>query len=148
MKKADRIYYGGDYNPDQWDAKTIEKDMVLFKKAGVNLVVLPVFSWAKLEPDEGGYHFEWLDEIIDKIWENGIHVCLATPTTAQPAWLSARYPEVLPVDVAGRKRPHGMRVCYMAEYFLPDVSQLRPLPFFYETRILTQEDFAPLYRPE
>lgn len=112
MKKADRIYYGGDYNPDQWDAKTIEKDMELFKKAGVNLVVLPVFSWAKLEPDEGEYHFEWLDEIIDKIWENGIHVCLATPTTAQPAWLSARYPEVLPVDVAGRKRTHGMRVYF------------------------------------
>ena len=44
--------------------------------------------------------------------------------------------------------PHGAAVKFMAEYFLPDVSQLRPLPCFYETRILTQEDFAPLYRPE
>ena len=80
MKKADRIYYGGDYNPDQWDDKTIEEDMRLFKKAGINLLTLPVFSWARLEPDEGVYCFEWLDRIIDKIWENGIYVCLATPT--------------------------------------------------------------------
>lgn len=112
MKKADRIYYGGDYNPDQWDDRTIEEDMRLFKKAGINLLTLPVFSWAKLEPDEGVYDFEWLDRIIDKIWEAGIHVCLATPTTAQPAWLSTRYPEVLPVDIAGRKRTHGMRVFF------------------------------------
>lgn len=112
MKKADRIYYGGDYNPDQWDDATIDEDMRLFNKAGINLLTLPVFSWSKLEPDEGVYNFEWLDRIIDKIWEHGIHVCLATPTTAQPAWLSTRYPEVLPVDIAGRKRTHGMRVFF------------------------------------
>ncbi len=112
MKKAQKIYYGGDYNPDQWEAKTIDEDMRLFNKAGINLLTLPVFSWAKLEPDEGVYNFGWLDEIIDKIWEHGIHVCLATPTTAQPAWLSTRYPEVLPVDIAGRKRTHGMRVFF------------------------------------
>lgn len=112
MRKADRIYYGGDYNPDQWDDKTIDEDMRLFNKAGINLLTLPVFSWAKLEPDEGVYCFEWLDRILDKIWEHGIYVCLATPTTAQPAWLSTRYPEVLPVDIAGRKRTHGMRVFF------------------------------------
>lgn len=112
MKKADRIYYGGDYNPDQWDDATIDEDMKYFKEAGINLLTLPVFSWAKLEPDEGVYDFGWLDAIIDKIWENGIYVCLATPTTAQPAWLSTRYPEVLPVDIQGRKRTHGMRVFF------------------------------------
>lgn len=112
LKKADRIYYGGDYNPDQWDDATIDEDMRLFKEAGINLLTLPVFSWAKLEPEEGVYHFEWLDQLLDKIWSHGIYVCLATPTTAQPAWLSTRYPEVLPVDIAGRKRTHGMRVFF------------------------------------
>lgn len=112
MKKADRIYFGGDYNPDQWDDEIIDEDMRLFEKAGINLLTLPIFSWAKLEPDEGVYDFEWLDRIVDKIWSHGISVCLATPTTAQPAWLSTRYPEVLPVDRAGRKRTHGMRVFF------------------------------------
>ena len=47
MKKADRIYYGGDYNPDQWDDQTIDEDMRLFKKAGINLLTFPVFSSGK-----------------------------------------------------------------------------------------------------
>lgn len=112
MKQQNMIYYGGDYNPDQWDEATIDEDMRLFKQAGINLVTLPVFSWAKLEPEEGVYEFEWLDSLMDKFAENGLSVCLATPTTAQPAWLSTRYPEVLPVDIAGRKRTHGMRVFF------------------------------------
>lgn len=111
-KKTPFVLYGGDYNPEQWDDATIEQDMQLFKKAGINLVTLPVFAWAKIEPREGEYHFEWLDKILQKLWENKIYVIMATPTTAQPAWLSKNYPEVLPVDIAGRKRTHGMRVFF------------------------------------
>ena len=110
--KVPFILYGGDYNPDQWDDKTIDEDMKLFKKAGINLVTLPVFSWAKLEPSENEYDFAWLDRILEKLWANKIYVCMATPTTAQPAWMSKKYPEILPVDVAGRKRTHGMRVFF------------------------------------
>lgn len=40
---------------------------------------------------------------------------------------------------------HGMKVCFMAEYFLPDVNQLRKLPCRYEMRVLGPEDFRDLY---
>lgn len=118
-KKLPFVLYGGDYNPDQWDEATLERDIEYFKTAGINLVTLPVFSWAKLEPEEGVYQFEWLDRIVNRLWENKIYICMATPTTAQPAWLSKRYPEVLPADIAGRKRTHGMRVffCYNSEKY-------------------------------
>ncbi len=106
------ILYGGDYNPDQWDEGTLCRDMELLVAAGVNTVSLPVFSWAKLEPEEGIYAFGWLDKILDMLWEHGIYVFLATPTSAQPAWLSKKYPDVLPVDIQGRKRTHGMRVFF------------------------------------
>lgn len=114
MKSADRIYFGGDYNPEQWDQATIDADMRLFKQANINLLTLPVFAWAKLEPREGVYDFGWLDALLEQMHANGIGACLATPTTAQPAWLSKQYPEVLPADIKGRKRTHGMRVffCY------------------------------------
>ena len=36
MKKADRIYYGGDYNPDQWDDQTIDEEYALCFKKGWN----------------------------------------------------------------------------------------------------------------
>ena len=42
----------------------------------------------------------------------------------------------------------GQKVCFMAEYFLPDMNVLRPLDSPYEQRILTQSDFSELYLPE
>ena len=43
---------------------------------------------------------------------------------------------------------HGMAACFMAEYFLPDAELMHPLTCPYETKILTQSDFAPLYLPQ
>ena len=40
------------------------------------------------------------------------------------------------------------KICFMAEYFLPDVNVLCPLDCSYELRILEQKDFADLYLPE
>ena len=44
--------------------------------------------------------------------------------------------------------PYGLKVCFMAEYFLPDVTVLKELPCPYELRILHREDFTDLYKPE
>jgi GNAT superfamily N-acetyltransferase len=45
-------------------------------------------------------------------------------------------------------RRDGMRICFMAEYFLPDADELKPLGCAYETRLLHPGDFAGLYVPE
>ena len=45
-------------------------------------------------------------------------------------------------------RPYGQKICFMAEYFLPDVNAVKELPCDYELRILHQEDFAALYLPQ
>ena len=42
----------------------------------------------------------------------------------------------------------GFRVCFMAEYFLPDMTVLQKLPCDFECRVLKQPDFANLYKPE
>ena len=42
----------------------------------------------------------------------------------------------------------GQKICFMAEYFLPDVNALRALDCSYDLRILEQKDFADLYLPE
>jgi beta-galactosidase len=110
MVKFPGIMYGGDYNPDQWPENIWNEDMRLFNLSNVNIVTLPVFSWAKLQPSEDTYDFSWLDKIIDLIEKNNIKICFATSTAAQPAWMSKRYPDILPVDINGRKRKHGGRV--------------------------------------
>ena len=45
-------------------------------------------------------------------------------------------------------RPFGCNVCWMAEYFLPDVERMIPRSCDYETRLLAPEDFAEYYEPE
>ena len=42
----------------------------------------------------------------------------------------------------------GFRVCFMAEYFLPDVQALAPLPCDFELKVLFPEDFRELYTAE
>lgn len=42
----------------------------------------------------------------------------------------------------------NLRVCFMAEYFLPDLTCLKVLDCTYELRVLQQEDFASLYTEE
>ena len=105
------LVHGGDYNPDQWlDRQDIlEKDLELMKKAGINCVTLGIFSWSAYEPAEGEFHFEWLQNIMDRLYENGIHTILATPSGARPAWLDAAYPDAMRADEYGRRNHHGNR---------------------------------------
>lgn len=43
---------------------------------------------------------------------------------------------------------YDLQVCFMAEYFLPDVTKLSRLNCRYNMEILTKEDFSSLYVPE
>ena len=109
-EKLPKIWHGGDYNPEQWDSQEIwDEDVRMFKLAGIDVATLNVFSWALNQPDEETYNFDWLDEKINRLYENGIYTCLATSTAAHPAWMAKKYPDVLRVDFYGRKRKFGSR---------------------------------------
>ena len=107
--RQERIWYGGDYNPDQWPEEVWDDDVRLMKKAGVNLVSVGIFSWAKIETSEGVYDFDWLDRIIDKLGEAGIAVDLASATASPPMWLTQAHPEVLWKDYRGDVCQPGAR---------------------------------------
>lgn len=98
--KFPAFLHGGDYNPDQWLDRPdiLDRDVELMQQAHVNCVSVGIFSWARLEPEDGVYDFDWLDQVIDRLWKGGIHVILATPSGARPAWMASKYPEVLRVN--------------------------------------------------
>ena len=107
-----RLPYGGDYNPEQWPRETWDEDVRLMREAGITLVTVGVFAWARLEPSEGTYAFDEFDDILDLLHGAGIAVDLATATASPPPWLSRRYPEILPVDHDGRRLYPGSRQAF------------------------------------
>jgi beta-galactosidase GanA len=104
--------YGGDYNPEQWPEEVWLEDARLMREAGVNLVTLGVFSWAKLEPREGEYDFGWLDRVLGVLHEHGIAVDLATATASPPAWAAIAYRDLSAVDERGARYWYGSRQHY------------------------------------
>lgn len=105
------ILHGSDYNPDQWLDRPdiLEKDIKLMKKAKMTSMSLGIFSWSAYEPTEGEFHMDWLKDIMDKLYENGIYTILATPSGARPAWLDEKYPECMRVGADDHRAHHGVR---------------------------------------
>ena len=120
-QKLPKFLHGGDYNPEQWmnHPEVIEEDIRLMKEAHCNAMSIGIFSWVTLEPKEGKFDFEWLDKIINKLYENGIYTILATPSGARPAWMSLKYEEVLRVNEMGIRNLHGARHnhCYTSPVY-------------------------------
>lgn len=108
---VDAILHGGDYNPEQWLDRPdiLEEDIKYMKEAHINVVTLGVFSWSIYEPVEGEYHFDWLKEIMDNLYANGIYTILATPSGARPAWLDRKYPTSMRTNSKGMRNLHGER---------------------------------------
>lgn len=116
------IYFGGDYNPEQWDPSVWREDMRLMRTAGVNLVTLGVFSWSSVESSEGKYDFGWMDEILGLLHESNIAVDLATGTASIPNWAVSTYPDIVAVDAAGLPYSPGSR-----QYYSPSSPSYRRL---------------------
>ncbi|MBC8060789.1 MAG: beta-galactosidase [Clostridiaceae bacterium] len=125
-EKLNHFYHGGDYNPEQWlkYPEILEEDIRLMKLAKCNVMTLGVFSWVTLEPEEGKFNFDWLDKVINNLWENGIYTILATPSGAKPAWMAGKYPEILRVSSNRVKNLQGQRHnhCYTAPIYREKVA--------------------------
>jgi beta-galactosidase len=108
------MWYGGDYNPEQWPDDVQAEDVALMRRAGVTMVTVGVFAWSWLEPEPGRYAFAWLDRVMDRLAAANVGVVLATPTASPPPWFSLAHPDALPVTADGVRLSHGSRDTYCA----------------------------------
>lgn len=76
---------------------------------------------------------EYRELVTEYINKFQFYHCFETPNIH---WLNERLAE------------RGQKVCFMAEYYLPDVNRLQNLPCDYELRVLEAVDFADLYKPQ
>lgn len=100
------------YYPEHWPEERWAQDARLMRQAGLTIVRIAEFAWAKMEPQPGVYDWGWLDRAIETLAAEGLKVVLGTPTATPPAWLVRAHPDVLPVDAQGRRRAFGSRRHY------------------------------------
>ncbi len=109
MMKQLPFHFGVDYYPEHWPEERWAQDARMMREFGLEIVRLAEFSWFKMEPREGEFHFDWLDRAIDTLHGEGLQVILGTPTAAPPAWIIQDDPEIQPVDSLGLVHGFGGR---------------------------------------
>src|SRR3954469_39772 len=100
------------YYPEQWPREQWERDFDGMAALGLQIVHMGEFAWFTMEPKEGEFHFDWLNECVEMAAKRKMEVILCTPTAAPPVWLVEKHPDVLPVDDSGRRKRFGGRRHY------------------------------------
>lgn len=103
------IDIGIDYYPEHWDVALWEEDADRMARLGVKVVRMGEFAWGVMEPREGEYCFEWLDQAIELFVQRGMKVILGTPTNCPPVWLYTDYPDTVLWGKDGKPSPLGIR---------------------------------------
>lgn len=76
---------------------------------------------------------EYKEIVEEYIRKFEFYHCFETPNMH---WLNERLSE------------KGQKICFMAEYYLPDMEKIHALPCTYGLKMLEQPDFTDLYKPE
>lgn len=126
---ASGFVHGADYNPDQWIDRypdILDDDLRLMDEAGCDTFSVGIFAWARYEPREGEYHFDWMRDLLDRLHAAGKRANLATPSGGKPAWLSHAFPEVCRVNKRGHREHHHGRHnhCFTSPVYREKVAQL------------------------
>ena len=103
------MYFGVAYYPEHWPRDRWEVDAKLMREAGVNGVRMGEFAWSKIEPAEGEYDFEWLDEAISLLAGHGIKTMLCTSSRTPPPRIFAQDPEIRNTRADGHTANYGQR---------------------------------------
>ncbi len=123
---ADLMRIGVYYYPEAWPSNQWARDIANIKKLDLEFVHMGEFAWAFMEPEEGKFDFDWLEQNVKLCADHGLKVILCTPSPTPPVWLTQKHPEVCMVDAAGRRMLHGSRqhACWSVETYRQYVGRI------------------------
>jgi beta-galactosidase len=108
----ERFSFGVCFYPEHWPQDRWAPYARRMREMDITYVRIAEFAWSKIEPSEGHFNWDWLDEAIETLHHEERKVVLCTPTATPPAWLIRAHPEILPYDNQGRIREFGSRKHY------------------------------------
>lgn len=106
--KTDKLLFGAAYYDEYLPYDRIETDMEMMKKAHMNVIRIAESTWSTWEPQDNVFDFTHLHRMLKASEKHGIQVIVGTPTYAVPAWLAAKYPDILAQTHNGQER-YGRR---------------------------------------
>lgn len=106
------MYIGAAYYPELWDEAEVEKDIERCHAYGINCLRIGEFAWGKMEPQEGVFELDWLERVVDRLYQAGIYSLLCTPSATPPRWMLNRYPELRAVERNGGVREAVSSRCH------------------------------------
>jgi beta-galactosidase len=107
--KEDLMTLGIYYYPEHWDKSEWERDIKNIAEIGFEFIHIAEFAWVDMEPKEGVYTFDWLDEVINLAAKYNLKVILGTPTAISPVWMGMNYPEIYLMGSDYLRAEHGTR---------------------------------------
>lgn len=117
MRLEDEIVVGTAYYPEHWPQQRWEEDLRLMQQAGITVVRLAELAWSRMEPTDGNFDFDWLEEFISMAHSKGMRVVLGTPTEASPVWLRHEHPEVVSINADGLRSGGRGQHCHNSPTF-------------------------------
>jgi len=114
------------YYPEHWSPELWPNDAQRMAEAGLTWVRIGEFAWSRLEPKDGAYDFEWLDQVIEILGSAGLKIVLGTPTATPPRWMIDKHPDMLAVDENGHLRKFGSRrhYCFSHEGYREECARI------------------------
>lgn len=109
FQKEDLMSIGIYYYPEHWNKSEWERDIKNISEIGFEFIHIAEFAWIDMEPKEGVYTFEWLNEVIAIASKYNLKVILGTPTSISPVWMGIKYPEIYLMNADYQRQEHGTR---------------------------------------
>ena len=100
------------YYPEHWSEDVWERDAARMAEVGIQWARIGEFAWSRLEPTPGNLTFDWIIRAMDVLGRHGLKVVFGTPTATPPRWMVDKHPDMLAVDIHGRRKGFGSRRHY------------------------------------
>ena len=119
------ITIGVAYYPEHWGRERWLTDIKKIKECGLSTLRLAELAWAQMEPEEGRFDLDWLEEFINLAWkEAGLKIILGTPSEASPVWLRDKHPEVIRLNAAGLREGGRGQHCHNTPVYRAYISRM------------------------